>query len=133
MSDVPIDADHLALDIGLMMMNFGNFTPTAMDEQYVFEGYQSDEVSISDPDVNETVDDELIMHTFQHRSQFKQLFEFVETNETSFFSWAAESMLQTSDDSDEMERLATYYRTDGEALKIYIASPLTPETVSDHA
>ncbi|GEM_PF-1376079 len=127
--NVPIYADHLALDIGLMMMHFGNFTPTAMDEQYVFEGYQSDGISISDPDVNETIDDELIMHTFQHRSQFKQLFEFVETNETSFFSWAAESMLRTSEDGDEMERLTTYYRTDGEALKIYISSPVTPETV----
>lgn len=127
--NTPIDADHLALDIGLMMMDFGNFTPTAMDEQYVFEGFQSDEVSISDPDVNETtVDDELIMHSFQHRDQFKQLFAFVEDSETSFFSWAPDC-LHTLEEGDVFEDLMTYYRTDGEALKVYISSPITTETL----
>ncbi|HIJ17997.1 MAG TPA: hypothetical protein HA364_09515 [Thermoplasmata archaeon] len=127
--NIPIDADHLALDVGLMMMNFGNFTPTAMDEQYVFEGFQNDEVSISDPDVNETtVDDELIMHTFEHRSQFKQLFAFLETNETSYFSWAPQSLVSTTEVDGELEDMATYYRTDGEALRVYISSPVTPET-----
>jgi hypothetical protein len=126
--NTPIDADHLALDIGIMMMEFGNFTPTAMDEQYVFEGFQSDEVSISDPDVNETIDDELIMHPFQHRNQFKQLFAFLETDETSFFSWATDCMVHTVESGDTFEDLTTYYRTDGEALKVYISAPVTPET-----
>lgn len=127
--NTPIDADHLALDIGLMMMDFGNFTPTAMDEQYVFEGFQSDEVSISDPDVNETtVDDELIMHSFQHRDQLKQLFAFLETNETSFFSWASDCMLHNLTTGDSFEDLLTYYRTDGEALRVYISSPYAQET-----
>ncbi len=127
--NVPIDADHLALDIGLMMMEFGTFEPTAMDEQYVFEGFQDDEVSISDPDVNETVDDELIMHTFQHRDQFKQLFAFLETDETGFFSWATQSLVETTESTEDLEDLSTYYRTDGDALKVYISSPVTPETV----
>ena len=127
--NTPIDADHLALDIGLMMMDFGNFTPTAMDEQYIFEGFQSDEVSISDPDVNETtVDDDLIMHSFQHREQFKQLFVFVETDEASFFSWAPDC-LHTLEEGEAFEDLMTYYRTDGEALKLYISSPVTAETL----
>lgn len=126
--NTPIDADHLALDIGLMMMDFGNFTPTAMEEQYFFEGFQNDEVSISDPAENETVDDELIMHSFQHRSQFKQLFAFLETEETGFFSWASDCMLHDLTVGDTFEDLTTYYRTDGEALKVYISSPLTPET-----
>lgn len=128
--NIPIDADHLALDIGLMMMDFGNFTPTSMDEQYVFEGYQAAEVSISDPDVNETIDDELIMHTFQHRDDFKQLFTFVETREMSFFSWASDCMLHAVEEGDSFEELTTYFRTDGEALKVYISSPVTPETAS---
>lgn len=127
--NVPIDADHLALDIGLMIMNFGTFTPTAMEEQYVFEGFQSDEVSISDPEVNETIDDALIMHAFEYRDQFKQLFAFLEENETSFFSWASKSMLGTTEVDDNLADLTTYYRTDGEALKVYIASPVTPDTV----
>ncbi len=126
--NVPIDADHLALDIGLMMMEFGDFAPTSMDEQYVFEGFQSDEVSISDPDENETVDDVLIVHPFQHREQFKQLFAFLETDETSFFSWASDCMLHNLTAGDTFEELSTYYRTDGEALKVYISSPVTPET-----
>jgi len=126
--NVPIDADHLALDIGLMMMEFGNFTPTAMDEQYLFEGFQSDEVSYSNPDENETIDDVLIVHPFQHRAQFKQLFAFLETDETSFFSWASDCMLHNLTAGDTFEELLTYYRTDGEALKVYISSPVTPET-----
>lgn len=127
--NTPIDADHLALDIGLMMMEFGNFTPTAMEEQYVFEGFQSDEVSISDPAVNETtVDDELIMHSFQHRSQLKQLFAFLEANETSFFSWASEC-LNTVVAGDTFEDLKTYYRTDGEALKVYLSAPVDENTL----
>lgn len=127
--NTPIDADHLALDIGLMMMEFGNFTPTAMDEQYVFEGFQSDEVSTSDPDINETtVDGDLIMHSFQHRSQFKQLFAFLETNETSFFSWAPEC-LNTVVAGDTFEDLKTYYRTDGEALKVYLSAPVDESTI----
>lgn len=127
--NTPIDADHLALDIGLMMMDFGNFTPTAMDEQYVFEGFQNGEVSISDPDENETTaEDDIIMHTFQHRNQLKQLFAFLEMNETGFFSWASECMAHDLTVGETFEDLSTYYRTDGEMLKVYISAPLTPET-----
>ncbi|MDQ1372238.1 MAG: hypothetical protein QG582_1154 [Candidatus Thermoplasmatota archaeon] len=127
--NIPIDADHLALDIGLMMMDFGNFTPTAMDEQYIFEGFQSDEVSISDPYENETTeDDELIMHSFQHRDKLKQLFAFNDTDESSFFSWASGCMAHNLTAGDTFEDLLTYYRTDGEALKVYISAPITPET-----
>ncbi|MGD9962725.1 MAG: hypothetical protein AB7S97_02335 [Thermoplasmata archaeon] len=127
--NTPIDADHLALDISLMMMDFGNFTPTAMDEQYVFEGFQNGEVSISDPDENETTaDDEVIMHSFQHRNQLKQLFAFLEMNETGFFSWASECMVHDLTVGETFEDLSTYYRTDGESLKVYISAPLTPET-----
>lgn len=128
--NVPIDATSMALDIGVMKMDYGTFEPTAMDEQYVLRGFQSDGVVTSDPDVNETVDDTLIIHEFSHRGQLKQMFAFVEDTETAFFSWASKAMSATSDVDGELDDITTYYRTDGEALRLYLCSELMPETAS---
>lgn len=128
--NVPIDATDMALDIGLMKMEFGTFEPTAMDEQYVFRGFQSDGIVVSDPDVNETIGDDILLHTFHPRSQLKQMFAFVEDTESAFFSWASKTMSNTSSSGDELTDVTTYYRTDGEALKLYLSSELTPETAS---
>lgn len=129
--NVPIDATSVALDIGLMKMEFGVFEPTAMDEQYVFRGFQSDGVVVSDPDVNETVGDDLLLHTFRPREQLKQMFAFVEDTEIAFFSWASKAVSSTPE--SELTDVTAYYRTDGEVLKLYLSSGLTPETASiDH-
>lgn len=125
--NVPIDATRIALDIGLMKMEFGAFEATAMDEQYVLRGFQSDGVVVCDPEVNETIGDDLLLHTFNPRNQLKQMFEFVEDTEAAFFSWAAKTMSNTSEGERSLEDVTTYYRTDGEGLRLYLASGLSPE------
>ena len=124
----PIFADSLALDIALMKMNAEDFGPALLSEPYLLRGYQDGTVTESDPAVNETDGETLLMHTFQNRDQFKQLFTFVDVNETSFFGWASEALLDWSNADPALEQVTTYYRTDGEALRMYITTPLTNET-----
>lgn len=115
-----IAVDRLALDIAVMEMNWSDFgNPT--NDPYMLNGYQADEVISIDPTVNETVDGEPVMHMFQHRSQFKQMFSFVEENQTGFFAWASQACLNWSDVC-ELGNVTTYYRTDGDALRVYIST-----------
>ncbi len=125
---VPIDADSLALDMSLMKMDSSVFGPSLEAESYLFRGYQDTTVTVSDPAVNETDGEELIMHTFDPRDGCKQLFEFVDINETGFFGWADEALMDWSNADPDLVDVTTYYRTDGEALKVYVATPLQNET-----
>jgi hypothetical protein len=52
----------------------------------------------------------------------------VETNETSFFSWASEC-LNTVVAGETLDELKTYYRTDGDELKVYLSAPVDEETL----
>lgn len=125
-----IDVDSCALDIGVVKMDDYEFAPTTDDGQYVFSGYQADEVSVSYPSVNETETDgvTLLMHQFEHRSGLKQIFEFVEDSDaTAFFSWASMAAIDVSG-STSLTGLSTYYRTDGDMLRVYLTTPLDPET-----
>jgi hypothetical protein len=124
----PIDADSLALDLGLMKMDSTTFGPSLSAESYLFRGYQDTAITISDPAVNETDGEELIMHTFEPRDGCKQLFEFVDINETSFFGWADQALTDWSNADPDLVDVTTYYRTDGEALRVYVSTPLTNET-----
>lgn len=125
--NVPVNATSIALDIGLMKMEFGTFEATAMDEQYVLRGFQDDGVVVCDPEVNETIGDDLLLHTFKPRNQLKQMFEFVEDSGTAFFSWATKAMSNTSEGERSLDDVTTYYRTDGEGLKLYLASGFSPD------
>ncbi len=124
----PIDADSLALDLGLMKMDSTVFGPSLTAESYLFRGYQDTTITTSDPSVNETDGEELIMHTFDPRDGCKQLFEFVDINETSFFGWADQALMEWSNTDPDLVDVTTYYRTDGEALRVYVATPLDNET-----
>jgi hypothetical protein len=135
--DVSIDineaiyAQDMALDIGLMKMENYTFTPTSMPEQYVFRGYQNDTISESDPYENETDGDVQIVHKFNPRSGFKQLFTFVEGDqEESYFGWARQAELAWTGEEDELVDIATLYRTDGESLRVYLSTPLNNTTTS---
>jgi hypothetical protein len=131
----PIMATDLALDIGIMMMDNGTFEPTSMPQPYLFEGYQEDLVSESDPSVNETDENVQIVHPFKHRSDFKQLFTLLEggdseeAEEMAFFGWARQAEFSYIDLEDELVDLATLYRTDGESLRVYLSTPIN-ETVT---
>jgi hypothetical protein len=130
-TDIEVAADSAALDIGVMMMDGYEFGPTANDMPYVLQGYQDDGVSVSDPEVNETEPDgvTLLMHTFQHRSEFKQIFEFVEGSEAlGYFSWARMAQLSWSGTEDALENISTFYRTDGAALRVYLTTPMNETT-----
>jgi hypothetical protein len=135
--DISIDineaiyAENLAIDIGLMMMEDYNFTPTSMPEQYIFHGYQDDAVTESDPYENETDGTVQIVHKFTPRDDFKQLFAFVEEGEKeSFFGWAKQAEIGWTGDESELVDIATLYRTDGESLRVYISTPLNDTTMS---
>ena len=125
-----IDASDLALDIGLMMMDNYTFSPTSMPEQYIFQGYQEDEVTDSYPSENETDGDVMLLHQFRPRDGFKQLFTFVEDEAESFFGWARQAELGWTDLPDELIDVATLYRTDGESLRVYLSTPLNATTSS---
>jgi hypothetical protein len=132
-TDIDVAADSAALDIGVMMMDGYEFGPTANDMPYVLQGYQEDEVSVSDPEVNETVTDgetvTQLVHPFQHRSDLKQIFEFVEGSEAlGYFSWARLAQVSGSAAEDSLEDISTYYRTDGAALRVYLSSPMNETT-----
>ncbi len=135
--DISIDinetiyAQDMALDVGLMKMEDNTFTPTSMPEQYVFHGFQNDTVSESDPYVNETDGEVQIVHKFDPRSGFKQLFTFVEDEEDeSYFGWANQAELGWTGEDDELIDIATLYRTDGESLRVYLSTPYDNTTVS---
>ncbi len=131
----PIMATDLALDMGFMMMDNGIFEPTSMPQPYLFEGYQEDGVSESDPSVNETEDTTQILHPFRHRSDFKQLFTLSQdgdsetTEEMAFFGWARQTEVGWTDLENDLVELSTLYRTDGESLRVYISTPMN-ETVT---
>ena len=126
-----IFAQDLALDIGLMMMENYTFTPTSMPEQYLFHGYQDDTVTESDPYENETDGNVQIVHEFAPRSEFKQLFTFVEDDEEeSFFGWGKQAEMGWTNGENELVDIATLYRTDGESLRVYLATPLNNTTTS---
>lgn len=135
--DISIDineaiyAEDLAIDVGLMMMENYTFSPTSMPEQYFFHGYQDDAVTEIDPYENETDGDVKIVHKFNPRSGFKQLFTFVgEDEEESFFGWASQAEMGWTGDEDELVDIATLYRTDGESLRVYLSTPLNDTTIS---
>jgi hypothetical protein len=125
-----IFADRLALDIGLMKMDYGVFEPSLTAGPYYFRGYEYGEVCVCDPTVNETDGTELIVHTFQARDDLKQLFSFVETdeNETGFFGWASQAMQSLSEAESNLENVTAFYRTDGTSLRVYMATPLNEST-----
>jgi len=127
---VNIFADSLALDVGLMKMDYGVFGTSLTAGPYYFRGYEDEAVSICDPTVNETDGTELIMHTFQYRSTPKQMFAFVEEaeNETGFFGWASQSLQSSSVTEDGLNDVTTFYRTDGSSLRVYMATPLNDTT-----
>ncbi|HIH01440.1 TPA: hypothetical protein HA259_05095 [Thermoplasmata archaeon] len=126
-----IYAQDLAMDIGLMMMENYTFSPTSMPEQYVFHGYQDDGVSESDPYENETDGEVQIVHEFVPRSEFKQLFTFVEGDqEDSFFGWGRQAEVGWTGEDDELVDIATLYRTDGESLRVYLSTPLDNATTT---
>jgi hypothetical protein len=129
--DEAIYAEDLAIDIGLMMMENYTFSPTSMPEQYFFQGYQDDAITESDPYENETDGTVKIVHKFTPRSDFKQLFAFVEEGEKeSFFGWASQAEIGWTGDEDELVDIATLYRTDGESLRVYLSTPLNDTTIS---
>jgi hypothetical protein len=119
-----IDATDLALDMGLMMMESYTFSPTSMPEQYLFQGYQEDAVSESDPLENETDGDVRLLHEFLPRDDFKQLFTYVkDSREVGFFGWAREAEIGWSEE-DDLGEVNAMYRTDGESLRVYLATPM---------
>jgi len=127
---VDIFADRLALDMGLMKMDYGVFGTSLTAGPYYFRGYEEEVVSVCDPKVNETDGTELVVHIFQYRSEPKQMFAFVEEteNETGFFGWASQSFQSSSITEDGLEDVATFYRTDGASLRVYMATPLNDST-----
>ena len=125
----PLDVDMLALDIGLMKMDNSSFAPLATVGPYLFRGYQANGLSISDPSLNETDGTTPLMHEFTYKYEYKQMFCYLnETNATEgYFSWANRAMLSWSGANDTLANVSTYYRTDGESLRVYTAVPLDVE------
>ncbi|MDH3365177.1 MAG: hypothetical protein OEM29_04135 [Thermoplasmata archaeon] len=126
-----IDAQNLSLDMGLMKTDGYIFSPTSMPEQYVLHGYQGDGIIECDPLLNETDGDIQLLHKFLPRDDFKQLFTFVEEGTAeSYFGWAKQAELSYDDLEDELIDLATYYRTDGDSLRLYLSTPMDVTTIS---
>jgi hypothetical protein len=122
----PLDVDRLALDFGLMKMDNSSFEASTTAGLYLFRGYQANEVTISDPTLNETVGTTPLMHEFTYTNQYKQMFCYLnETNVSDgFFSWANQALLRWDGLNDTLVDVNTYYRTDGESLRVYVAVPL---------
>jgi hypothetical protein len=126
-----IDAQNLSLDMGLMKTDGYIFSPTSMPEQYILQGYQGDGITECDPSVNETDGDIQLVHRFLPRADFKQIFTFVEDGAAeSYFGWAKLAALSYDDLEDELIDLATYYRTDGDSLRLYLSTPIDVTTAS---
>jgi len=122
----PLDVDRLALDFGLMKMDDETFAPSTTVGQYLFRGYQASGLTVSDPSLNETDGTTPIMHEFVYRYQYKQMFSYLNSTNVSdgFFSWANQTLLSWSAANDTLVDVSTYYRTDGESLRVYVAIPL---------
>lgn len=122
----PLEVDRLALDFGLMKMDISSFEASTTVGPYLFKGYQANGVTISNPLLNETDGTTPIMHEFTYTYQYKQMFCYLnETNETDgFFSWANQALLRWDGTNDTLVDVNTYYRTDGESLRVYVAMPL---------
>ncbi|UCE81081.1 MAG: hypothetical protein JSV94_01205 [Methanobacteriota archaeon] len=126
-----IDAEDLAIDIGLMMTEGYTFSPTSMPEPYVFHGYQEDEVTESNPMENETDGDVKLLHEFFPREELKQLFAFVQDDSAeSYFAWAKLAELGYDELEDELTDISTFYRTDGDSLRIYLSTSVNHNTTS---
>lgn len=126
-----INADSLAMDMGLAKVHSSNLSAPADTQGYKLLGYQSDGITTSYPSVNETDGTAPIIHRFQYRNAHEQMFAFVEENVTKgYFSWANKVMLNWSGGSNTLEDTRTYYGTDGECLRIYVSSPIGLETTA---
>jgi len=126
-----IDAQNLSLDMGLMKTDGYIFSPTSMPEQYILQGYQDDGITECDPSVNETDGDVQLVHKFLPRDDFKQIFTFVDDGTAeSYFGWAKAAALDYDEIENELIDLATYYRTDGDSLRLYLSTPIDVTTVS---
>lgn len=122
-----IQADRAALEMTIMQMEWGSFTqPSAVP--YTLRGYEANGETVCNPAVNETNGTHETVHTFQHRNQLKQMFSFEHANESeAFFAWASQARLARTG-SEGLEAVAAYYRTDGEALRIYLSTPVDEST-----
>ena len=131
----PLPVDRLALEVALMKMDDSLYTSSTSSGPYGFRGYQGgDKITESDPSVNETQGSTLVTHSFENRDQLKQAFDFV--NETGipdgFLSWASQAKAGTTGGAG-LTNVSAFYRTDGEALTIYLSTPLTTDTITiDH-
>ena len=131
----PLPVDSLALEIALMKTDGASYAPTSSAGHYSFRGHQTDgAVSGSDPSINETQGSALMTHTFESRNQFKQMFEFVDETgiPDGYFSWARQARITTAAGANLMN-VSAFYRTDGESLTVYLATPLAADTIAvDH-
>jgi hypothetical protein len=131
----PLPVDSLALEIALMKTDGVSYAPTSSAGHYTFRGHQADgEVSGSDPSTNETQGSAIMTHTFESRDQFKQMFEFVDETgiPDGYFSWARQARITTAAGAN-LTNVSAFYRTDGESLMVYLATPLASDTIEvDH-
>ena len=131
----PLPVDSLALEIAVMKTDGVSYSPTSSGGHYTFRGYQAGgAVSASDPSTNETQGSTLVTHTFESRDQFKQMFEFVDETgiPDGYFSWARQARITTTAGANLMN-VSTFYRTDGESLTVFLATPLVADTIAvDH-
>jgi len=131
----PLPVDSLAIEVALMKMDDALYTPSASSGQYGFRGYQGGgEVTDSNPSVNETQGSTLVTHNFEDRDQFKQTFDFMSDTGVpdGFFSWANQARTGTTGGAS-LTNVSAFYRTDGEALTVYLSTPLTADTITiDH-
>jgi hypothetical protein len=131
----PLPVDSLAIEVALMKMDDALYTPSTSSGSYGFRGYQGGgKITDSDPSVNETQGSALVTRNFENRDQFKQTFDFM--NETGvkdgFFSWASQARTGTTGGAS-LTNVSAFYRTDGEALTVYLSTPLTTDTITiDH-
>lgn len=128
----PLPVDSLALELALMKMSGWQYSPPTGSAPYRFRGYQwGGTVTESDPAVNETQGSTPVVHRFEYREQYKQAFDFL--NETGvpegYFSWARQASIGSSSGA-EVADVSTYYRTDGEALVLYLSTPLMRNTLT---
>lgn len=131
----PLDVDSLAMELALEKMDDGMFSPSTTSGHYGFRGYQSGGmVSESDPSVNETDGSALVTHRFESRNQFEQLIDFVNGTGAAdgYLTWASQAKIGGIG-SSQLGEVSAFYRTDGEALTVYLSTSLTADTVTiDH-
>lgn len=128
----PLPVNSLAVELDLMKMSDWQYSPPTGSAPYRFRGYQwGGTVTESDPAVNETQGSTPIAHRFEYREQYKQAFDFLNETGTpeAHFSWARQASIG-SPSGAEVADVTTYYRTDGEALVLYLSTPLTTNTLT---